>query len=77
MRGAFVNIACKAPKISEAIELIAAELSENCLTLRGFEFIFDTNYLDRAPSDYEAKLIRRLQTYPIQFQNVHYFKPDS
>lgn len=76
-RGAYASVACRESSLLRAIQAIASELAENALTLRGFDFIFDTNYIDREPSDYEAELISRLSSYPVQFENVHYFKPDS
>ena len=77
MRGAFVVIVCSADNILEATKITMSELAENALTIRGFEYFFDTNYVDRELSNYEIGLIARLGSYPVQFENIHYFKPDS
>ncbi|MCA8887879.1 MAG: hypothetical protein KDA46_03550 [Parvularculaceae bacterium] len=77
MRGAYASVACRESDLIGAVQAIASELAENALTLRGFDFIFDTSYMDREPSEYETELISRLSSYPVQFENVHYFKPDS
>lgn len=77
MRGAYVPIVCSAADIAAAVEAIRKELSESALTLRGFDYLFDVHYLDRKPSIYEDQLIARLESYPVQFENVHYFKSDG
>lgn len=77
MRGALVTVVSRAESISAAVQYISAELAENLLEVEGFEYIFNTEYLDREISEYEAVLIARLDEYPIQFQNVHYFNPDG
>ena len=77
MRGAYVSIVCRTTDIQEAIRAIASELSENAMTLRGFDYLFDIDYLDRNTSDYEDNLISKLDSHPVQFKNVHFFKADS
>ena len=77
MRGAYVVVVCKAENLEAAVHAILNELAEYALTVRGFDFIADLAYADTEPSEYEAKLIERLDTYPVQFENVHYFPPDS
>lgn len=76
-RGAYVVFVCSAVSISEASRLIETELFESELILKGFEYFFDVDHMDRQPSEYEEKLISRLDSYPVQFENVHFFKPDS
>ena len=77
MRAAYIPIVCKAGDVQEAIGMMVSELSENALSLRGFDYIFDINFLDRPTSEVEDKLIEKLSSYPVQFENVHFFKPDS
>jgi hypothetical protein len=76
-RGAYAVFVCKASEITECCRLISMELAENHLEIRGFEWLVDKVYADRATTDYEDELIERLETYPVQFENVHYFKGDS
>jgi hypothetical protein len=76
-RGAYVVIACLASDISEATCSIADELFESGLIVKGFDHLFDTLYIDRSLSEYEEALISRLESYPIQFEDVHFFKPDT
>lgn len=77
MRGAYVNIVCLAGSLRKAVKLMSKELSEIELKIVGFDFVFDERFLDRAPSEYERALLARLETYPVQFEKVHYFPPDS
>jgi len=77
MRGAYVNIVCSAKSLRKAIKLMSKELLEIDLKITGFDFIFDERFLDRAPSEYERTLLDKLGSYPVQFENVHYFPPDS
>ncbi|MEQ9003771.1 MAG: hypothetical protein RIE74_09405 [Pseudomonadales bacterium] len=76
-RGGYVIFVCKAPCISDAAKLVETELMESGLILRGFEYLFDSSYMDRRMSDYEETLASRLDLYPVQFEDVHFFKPDS
>jgi hypothetical protein len=76
-RGAYVVFACRAPGLSDVVRLISTELEESGLEVRGFEFLLDARYIDRPLSDYEQMLRSRLDPYPVQFENVHFFKPDS
>lgn len=77
MRGAIANVVCLAFDISEAVEMISETLKSYALTVRGFDFVFDLDYADRPPSEYEKQLISKLDKFPVQFENVHYFPPDS
>lgn len=76
-RGAYVVFACRALSLVRATEMICKELSESELRACGFEHLFDIDYLDRSLSDYEEMLISRLGSYPVQFENVHFFKEDG
>ena len=77
MRGAYSVVAGRAENLMSAIEAIEIEFSESCLSLRGFDYIFQIDFLDRQLSEYEVRLIERLDLYPVQFENVHYFPGDS
>ena len=74
MRGAYIAIVCRAHDISSAVDCISKELAEHALTVRGFDYLFDIKYFDRKSSKYEDKLVHRLGIYPVQFEDVHYFK---
>lgn len=76
-RGAILVFACSADTPRDCVSLITTELSENGLTLRGFEYMMDSDYIDRNLSEYEESLVAELKTYPVQFRNVHFFAPDS
>lgn len=76
-RGAIVVVACQAADVVESCQRISAELAENKLNLRGFEYLMDKDHSDREISEYEVGLIERLPSYPVQFENVHYFKGDA
>jgi hypothetical protein len=76
-RGAIVAFACQAVDIVECCRQIASELAENGLVLKGFEYLMDQAHLDRETSEYEEELVHRLASYPVQFENVHYFKGDA
>jgi len=77
MRGALITVVCRSESLKHAVEDISAELSESLLSVEGFEYIFNEAFIDRELSGYEELLIERLASYPVQFENVHYFKPDS
>jgi len=77
MRGAYVNIVCSAKSLRKAIKLMTKELLEIELEIAGFDFIFDEKFLNRPPSEYERTLLDKLELYPVQFENVHYFPPDA
>lgn len=77
MRGAYVNIVCSAKSLRKAIKLMTKELLEIDLEITGFEFVFDERFLNRSPSEYERTLLDKLELYPVQFENVHYFPPDD
>jgi hypothetical protein len=76
-RGAILNFACSAPSIEQCTQLLANEMTRIELELRGFDFLFQKEYLDREPSEYEAGLVDKLNTYPVQYHNVHFFKGDA
>jgi len=76
-RGAYIVVVCRADEIEAAISMIKSELLESSLILSGFDYFFEENVMDRSVSDYESELIGRLSQYPVQFENVHFFKPDS
>ena len=76
-RGAYVVVACRAASAGEAVSLIESELLESDLMLSGFDYLFDIASMDRDLTEYEIKLNSRLSAYPIQFENVHFFKPDA
>lgn len=76
-RGAYVVVVCRAASLIEATQLIVSELAESDLDVRGFEHLLESAYLDRPMSEYEEMLSSRLASYPVQFENVHFFKPDT
>jgi hypothetical protein len=76
-RGAIVVFACQAIDVCECCRQISSELAENGLNLKGFEYLMDHAHIDREISTYEKELIDRLGSYPVQFENVHYFKGDA
>jgi hypothetical protein len=76
-RGAYVVFACQARDIVECCQQVRNELVEHRLVLVGFEYLIDQAHIDRELSTYERELIDRLGAYPVQFQNVHYFKGDA
>lgn len=76
-RGAVVVFACQAIDIVECCRQISSELAENGLNLKGFEYLMDQAHIDREISAYEQELVDRIGSYPVQFENVHYFKGDA
>jgi hypothetical protein len=76
-RGAILVFACLATDIVHCVNLLSAECADNELVLNGFEYLFDKTYMDREPSDYEEQLVSKLSKYPVQFENVHFFKSDA
>jgi hypothetical protein len=76
-RGAYLIFVVSSKNLGEAVNLICSELLENGLKIVGFEYFFAEKYLDREPSNYEIRLIERLDKYPVQFENVHFFKGDG
>ena len=77
MRGAFVTFACLTGSIQMAISKVSEELAEIELQVNGLENLYDCRYMTEAPSDYEKSLMERLESYPVQYENVHYFPPDG
>ncbi len=73
-RGAVLIFVVLADSLMDAVQLIENECLENKLMIVGFERLSNRAYLDGEPSDYEAKLISRLAQYPVQFEDVHFFK---
>ena len=76
-RGAYVVFCCRAHDMGDAFNSVCKELLENDLHIRGFDYFFDINYMDREISEYERMLQLRLEDYPVQFTNVHFFAPDG
>ena len=77
MRGAFVPICAKASDMGEAVTIIREELAENFLELEGFESFYNDLHFHEPASAVMANLIDKLESYPIQFDDVHYFPPDG
>jgi len=75
--GAVLNFTCQAANIVDATSLIRKECLENDLVVMGFEYLMCKAYMDREPSDYEAVLIERLSSYPVQFHDVYTYKSDG
>lgn len=61
----------------EAIKKVETELLEIYLKLEGAENFYDERYFYGVPSKEMADLIDKLEMYPVQFKNVHYFPPDG
>lgn len=61
----------------EAIALISAELDENGYELLGFESFLPADVLDRELTNYEQELVSATSSYPVQFKDVHLYKPDA
>jgi hypothetical protein len=76
-RGAYVPFACEASDIVECCRILASELADNKLTLKGLSDLTDVTYHAAALTEYQQRLINRLKGYPVQFENVHYFKADG
>jgi hypothetical protein len=76
-RGAYVPFACEAPDIVECCRLLASELADSKLVLNGLSDLTDAKYHNRALTDYQQRLVERLKGYPVQFENVHFFKADG
>lgn len=57
--------------------MLVTECADLSLCLVGFEFLFDKNFMDREPSDYEIGLIEQLPAHPVQYRNIHFFKADG
>ena len=76
-RGAIAVVCSLAPNISCAVEQICTEFLQLDLAVIGFEYIENQAYIEREPSEYEAELIAKLESYPVQFADVHIFKPDA
>jgi hypothetical protein len=76
-RGAVFVFACIADTLQSCVESITNEMVEHDLTLRGFEYLMDSEYMDRHLSEYEQELVERLRNYPVQFENVHFFPPEG
>jgi hypothetical protein len=75
--GAILNFACYAKDIIEATALVHAECLENDLVVRGFDYLVCRAYMDDEPSQYEAELIQKLSSYPVQFDDVHTYPADA
>jgi hypothetical protein len=75
--GAYLNFACAAENVSACVDLAVKECEENDLLIIGFEFLECVAFMDRELSEYERGLVEALPGYPVQFVNVHLFKPDS
>jgi hypothetical protein len=76
-RGAFVNVACSAKDIAQAVDLLRKEFEESNYILTGLEGFFLTQMLDRPLTDYEKDLVDGTKEYPVQFKNVHMHKADA
>ena len=76
-RGAYVPFACAALDIVDCCRLVASELADNNLILKGLSDLTDAAYHEHALTEYQQRLVERLQGYPVQFENVHYFKGDG
>ena len=77
MRGAFVPICVEAADYSNAVQLLEKELLEIHLQLQGLEEFYNERYFEGVPSAEMSALIDALQSYPVQYSNVHYFPPDA
>jgi hypothetical protein len=76
-RGAIFVFVCLAEKIASAVEQVCSECDEHGLAIVGFEYLYNQAHMERETTEYEDGLIRRLTSYPVQFENVHYYKPDA
>ena len=77
MRGAYVTFACRAEDIEAATILVTQEMKDIHLIVMGFENFYDQRFMDGTPTEYERTLLEKLDSYPVQFKEVHYFPPDS
>lgn len=75
--GAFAPIACEGDSLSEAINKLSEELLGNQLFLVGLEDCIAVGMRDRILTEEEEELVSALDTYPVQFKNVHFHKADS
>jgi len=75
--GAFAGFACRAANIVEAVELLQREFEESGYVLVGIRHMLLTHMLDRQLTTYEAELVKAVDTYPVQFMDVHLHKGDG
>ena len=75
--GAFAGFACKAANIAEAIESLRREFEESGYVVVGIEHMLPLQLLDRQLTAYEAGLVEAIDSYPVQFKDVHLHKGDG
>ncbi len=76
-RSALFVFAASAPTLLECVALVDKVSNDNQLHIVGFEYLFQKEYMDRELSIYEQQLESALDSYPVQFKNVHYALPDA
>jgi hypothetical protein len=75
--GAFAGFACRASNIAEAANLLLREFDECGYELVGFEHMILLQLLDRDLTPYEKGLVQAVESYPVQFRDVHLHKGDG
>jgi hypothetical protein len=76
-RGAIFVFVCASDEISGAVEQICRECSESNLTVIGLDYLYNRAHMEREPTEYERGLIGKLASYPVQFEDIHFYKADG
>lgn len=76
-RGAIFVFACMSDDISGAVKQICQESSENNLSVIGLDYLYNRAHMEREPTEYERGLIGKLNSYPVQFEDIHFYKADA
>jgi hypothetical protein len=75
--GAYAAVACEAASLSEAVRGLQLEFEDQGLALVGVENLLPTHMRDRRLTKEEEQLVEALDSYPVQFRDVHFHKGDG
>lgn len=75
--GAFAPFACEKDGLEEAISALRSEFEQNDLIMIGLREFLPEYVIDRVLTEYEQELVDGLQTYPVQFRDVHIYKDNE
>ena len=75
--GEYGFVACLSKDICDCVTLVCTELIAGGAIVVGFEYLLRTSDYEEELTDYHMELIEKLEIYPVQFRDIHWFASEG
>lgn len=77
LRGGYGFVTFRSGSIGEGVNALSTELSKGGTQLAGFEWLSLLEHNERELTELDCELIERLDNYPVQFEEIHWFTEEG